>query len=233
MTIRMNSRSAALGRTGQLPTSRILRRRMSSRVIRLSRLLLCRRRRCAGAAGGAAGARRAPAVRRRRGEAEPRAAFLRAAPQLLDADVERELVHPQILRQRRGNQLDFDELGLPEPGRRVEVAHQRRDPCARLRVAHERDLGADLLQRLQVDPVRELAHHLIQHMDGFGPVGLQRFDDLLPGEERLRLLAELVDLLDLLVELRDLGLEQGCCGPPGPRSARRGSPSPAPPARGP
>jgi hypothetical protein len=41
-------------------------------------------------------------------------------------------------------------------------------------------------------------------MDGFGPVGLQRLDHLLPGEERLRLLAQLVDLLDLLVEFRDL-----------------------------
>src|SRR6185436_9772752 len=112
-------------------------------------------------------------------------------------------------RQRRGDQLDFDELGILEPGRGVEVAHQRRYPGARLRITHESDLGSDLLQRLQIDPARELPHHLVKHVDGFGPVGLQRFDDLLPGEERLRLLAELVDLLDLLVQLRDLGLEQG------------------------
>jgi hypothetical protein len=45
-------------------------------------------------------------------------------------------------------------------------------------------------------------------VDGLGTVGLKRLDDLLAGQERLRLLAKLVDLLDLLVELGDLGLEQ-------------------------
>ena len=45
-------------------------------------------------------------------------------------------------------------------------------------------------------------------MHRFGTVGLQRLDDLLARQQRLRLLAQLVDFLDLLVELRDLFLEQ-------------------------
>ncbi len=45
-------------------------------------------------------------------------------------------------------------------------------------------------------------------MHSLGPIRLQRFDDLLAREQRLRLFAQLVDFLDLLVELGDLGLEQ-------------------------
>ena len=45
-------------------------------------------------------------------------------------------------------------------------------------------------------------------MDGFGAVGLQRLDDLLARQERLRLLAKLVDLFYLLVELCDLVLQE-------------------------
>ena len=45
-------------------------------------------------------------------------------------------------------------------------------------------------------------------MDSFGPIRLQRLHNLLAREKRLRLFAQLVDLLDLLVELGYLGLEQ-------------------------
>ena len=45
-------------------------------------------------------------------------------------------------------------------------------------------------------------------MDRLGPVGLQGLDDLFPREQRLGLVAQPVDLLDLLVELDDLGGEQ-------------------------
>jgi hypothetical protein len=49
---------------------------------------------------------------------------------------------------------------------------------------------------------------LIEEVDGFGAVGLQRLDDLLARQERLRLLAKLVDLFYLLVELCDLVLQE-------------------------
>ena len=45
-------------------------------------------------------------------------------------------------------------------------------------------------------------------MNGVGAVGLQGFDDLFPRQQRLGLLAKLVDFLDLLVEFGDLGLQQ-------------------------
>ena len=107
-----------------------------------------------------------------------------------------------------GTDLISTSSGLVEPRRRLDVAHQRRDPRVRLRVADQRDLCAGLLHRPEVDPVGQLAHHLVEQVDRLGPVGLQRLDDLLSREQRLRLLAQLVDLLDLLVELGDLRLEQ-------------------------
>ena len=45
-------------------------------------------------------------------------------------------------------------------------------------------------------------------MHRFRTVRLQGFDHLLPRQQRLRLVAEPVDFLDLLVELGDLGLEE-------------------------
>ena len=163
---------------------------MSSRVMCFSRLWL------------------RPAARRSPVRAAGRRLGLLGRRRLLDPDVERELVDPKVLGRRGGDRLDFDELGTLQPGRGFDVAHQRGDACARLRVADERDLGAGLAQRLEIDPVGELPHHLVEQMDSLGPIGLQRFDDLLPREQRLRLLAELVDLLDLAVELRYLRLEQ-------------------------
>jgi hypothetical protein len=49
---------------------------------------------------------------------------------------------------------------------------------------------------------------LVEQVHRFGTIGLQRLDNLLARQQRLRLLAQLVDLLDLLVELGDLGLQQ-------------------------
>src|SRR4029078_3718747 len=43
--------------------------------------------------------------------------------------------------------------------------------------------------------------------DRFGAVGLQRFDHALAPEQRHCLLLELLDLVDLFVQLRDLGVE--------------------------
>ena len=69
-------------------------------------------------------------------------------------------------------------------------------------------LGPDLLQGAQVDAVGQLPDHLVEQVHRLGAIGLQRLDDLLARQERLRLLAELVDFLDLLVELGDLVLEE-------------------------
>ena len=45
-------------------------------------------------------------------------------------------------------------------------------------------------------------------MHRLGTIGLQRLDDLLARQQRLRLFAQLVDFLDLLVELHNFVLEQ-------------------------
>jgi hypothetical protein len=128
----------------------------------------------------------------------------------LDQERQRELVDPQgiILGAGRRNGFDLHELGLREPGRGLDVAHQGRDPRVRLRVADQRDLGPDLAEQAQIDTIRKLPDHLVEHVDGLGAVGLQRLHHLLAREQRLRLLAQPVDFLDLLVELRDLFLEQ-------------------------
>jgi hypothetical protein len=99
----------------------------------------------------------------------------------LHLDVEREFAYAQVLVDRRRNGLDLDQLGLREPGRGLDVAHQRRHAGIRLRVADQRDLRADLLHRPQVDPVRQLPHHLVEKVHRFGAVRLQRLDDLLAG----------------------------------------------------
>src|SRR5207249_7098653 len=91
-----------------------------------------------------------------------------------------------------------------EPRRALDVAHERRDPRVRLGIADQRHPRAVLLHRLEVDPVRQLANELVEQVHRFGPVRLQRFDDLLSRQQRLRLVAQPVNFLDLLVELRDL-----------------------------
>jgi hypothetical protein len=62
-----------------------------------------------------------------------------------------------------------------------------------------------LAHRLEVHALRHLAHHLLEQVHGLRAVGLQGFDDLLAREQRLDLVAQLVDFGDVLVELLDLG----------------------------
>ena len=132
-----------------------------------------------------------------------------------------------------GTSLISTAPGCVEPRRRLDVAHQRRDARIRLRVADDRHLGAGLLDRSQVDAVGQLAHELVEQVHRFAAVRLQRLDDLLARQHRLDLVAQPVDLLDLLVELGDLGLQQRCCATAGSRSAPRGCRGPARRPRGP
>src|SRR6185437_320507 len=103
---------------------------------------------------------------------------------------------------------DLDELGLLEPGRAFDVAHQRRDARVRLREADDLHLPVRLLDRLQIDAFRQLANELIEQVHRLVAIRLQRLDDLLARQHLLDLVAELVDLLDLRVELGDLRLEE-------------------------
>src|SRR6185503_4658958 len=104
--------------------------------------------------------------------------------------------------------LHLDQLGRSEPGRGLDVAHQRRHARVGLRIAGQVDAQAFLRHRLQVHALGHLLHQLVHQVHGLRAVGLQRLDDLLAREQRLDLVLQLVDLRDLLVELGDLGLEE-------------------------
>ena len=75
--------------------------------------------------------------------------------------------------------------------------------------------------RLEVHALGHLAHHLLEQVHGLRAVCLQGFDDLLAREQRLDLVAQLVDLGDVLVELLDLGGEERCCDRSASRSGAR------------
>src|SRR5687768_11323706 len=107
-----------------------------------------------------------------------------------------------------GRRLHLNQQRLVEPGRSFDVAHQRGDARVGLRVADDVHLLRSLAHRLQVNPLGHLAHHLLEQVHRLRAVGLQRFDDLLAREQRLDLVAQLVDLGDVLVELLDLGGEE-------------------------
>jgi hypothetical protein len=104
--------------------------------------------------------------------------------------------------------LDDLQRRIGEPLGAVDVAHERGDARARLRDAAHLDARAALLQIRQIDAFRQHAHELVEHVDDLGPAALQRLDDLHARDQRLLLLLEAVDLLDLLLERLDLRLQR-------------------------
>jgi hypothetical protein len=103
--------------------------------------------------------------------------------------------------------LDDVELRVAQPLAGVDVAHERRDAGARLGDALDLQAGVVLLHRGEVGAVGQRAHQLVEHVHDLGPRALQLLDDLHARDELLFLLLEVVDLLDLLVELADLGAQ--------------------------
>ena len=64
-----------------------------------------------------------------------------------------------------------------------------------------------LFHGLEVNAIRKLADQLVQQTHGLGSIGLQGFHNALACEQCLRLLLQLPDFIDLLVELDDLGFQ--------------------------
>ena len=74
-------------------------------------------------------------------------------------------------------------------------------------VAGQIDFVAGLLECLEVNTVRQNAQHLIQQMHHVGAIALQFFHGILAHQQRLRLLAQFLDFIDLLVQHRDFLLQ--------------------------
>src|SRR5581483_6087301 len=104
--------------------------------------------------------------------------------------------------------LHLDQLRRLEPGRTLDVAHERGDARVRLRVADDVDPQPLLHHGLEIHAFRRLLHQLVEQAHGLGAVGLQGLDHLLAREQRRDLLLQAVDLGDVLVELDDLALEE-------------------------
>src|SRR5262249_26149802 len=100
--------------------------------------------------------------------------------------------------------LDLHQPRILQIRRGLPISHERRHPRLRLGKAVDRHALPRLLDAFQIHAVRQLAYELIEQVHDFGTIRLQRFHDLLAGQQRCGLLLDLVDLLDLLVELDDL-----------------------------
>ena len=93
---------------------------------------------------------------------------------------------------------------VSQPLRVVDVAHERRNARARLRHAAKLDALSRLLEVREIDAVGQGPHEFVEHVHDLRTAALQILDDLHARQQPAFLVLQAEDLLDLLVELRDL-----------------------------
>src|SRR5207245_4970902 len=92
------------------------------------------------------------------------------------------------------------ELGVAQPLRGVDVAHERGNTGARLRDAVEPKTPLGLLHTGEVHPLREGVHDLIEHMHDLGARALQLLDDPYARDESRLIGVAVVALVDVSVD---------------------------------